>query len=286
MAFPQNANGDTSAVDELNGKLTQIDYLARGIAVDQARNVYVANWSDETGWVTVYAAGSWGDVAPIQTINGPSTGLDPTAIAVDANRNIYVANYRYNNLEVFGAGSNGNVAPTRTIGGANTELDYPEGVAVDASGRVYATTGFWGGIQAILVFAAGANGNVAPIQTIAGSNTGLNLPADVAVDSNDNIYVSNTCGYGCGAVTVYAADASGNVAPIQTISGSATELDGPIGIAVDSVKNIYVSNTQDWYGQPGTITVYSAGSSGNVAPFQTISGTNTRLLYPAGLAVR
>ena len=69
----------------------------------------------------------------------------------------------------------------------------------------------------VTVYAEGATGDATPIQDISGSNTGLNLPNDVAVDASGNIYVANYVG---NSVTVYAAGATGNVAPIQDISGS------------------------------------------------------------------
>ena len=45
------------------------------------------------------------------------------------------------------------------------------------------------------------------------------------------IYVTNAR---TPSVTVYAADANGNVPPIRTISGSRTHLNGPAGIALDA----------------------------------------------------
>lgn len=55
-----------------------------------------------------------------------------------------------------------------------------------------------------------ANGNIAPIRTIQGSNTGLNGANGVAIDANGNIYIANTVG---NTITVYANDANGNAAP-------------------------------------------------------------------------
>ena len=44
------------------------------------------------------------------------------------------------------------------------------------------------------------------------------------------------------SVTVYAALANGNVAPIRTIAGRSTQLSYPTGIAVDGSGHIYVAN--------------------------------------------
>jgi len=60
------------------------------------------------------------------------------------------------------------------------------------------------------VFAANASGNAAPLRTISGSATGLNVPSGIALDVSGNMYVANANG---NSVTEYAAAAAGNVAP-------------------------------------------------------------------------
>ncbi len=95
-----------------------------GAAVDSNGNLYVADFSSST--VTVYPAGSDGNVAPSATIGGPNTGLNtPDGIALDASGNIYVANFSSATVTVYPAGSNGNVAPSATIGGPNTASTLP-----------------------------------------------------------------------------------------------------------------------------------------------------------------
>jgi hypothetical protein len=137
--------------------------------------------------------------------------------------------------------------------------------------------------SSVTVYAAGANGNVAPIQKIKGPRTGLDFPWDVAIDDACNIYVGNvgSPGGGEGRVTVYAAGANGDAAPIQSITGSNTGLVTASGIAVDSDRNIYVLSTGS-----AAMLVFAAGANGNVAPIQTIAGEKTRLRFPEGIAFR
>lgn len=60
-----------------------------------------------------------------------------------------------------------------------------------------------------------------------------------------------------------------------------TKLKEPMGIAIDGIDNIYTANeTYNW------ITVYTAGSTGNVPPMNTIKGKKTGLNIPLGIAVR
>ena len=81
-------------------------------------------------------------------------------------------------------------------------------------------------------------------------------------------------------LTVYAAGANGNVAPIQVIYGHPlTKLGHPSGIAVDSGDNLYAANYNN------SITVYAAGSNGNVAPIRKIKGSRTQLANPMGILI-
>jgi sugar lactone lactonase YvrE len=239
--------------------------------------------------VSVYPFGSNGNVTPDS--NGPSaTGLSlPFGVALDSNLNIYVANNGANSVTEYAAGSSGNSAPIATIAGSNTGLINPSGVALDSSKNIYvANLGSLSGASDIVtIFAAGSNGNVSPTATITGPATGLNYPTAITLDSSGNIYVANagTQNGGANTVTVYPAGSNGNVAPSATISGSNTGLLVPWGIALDSSKNIYVANDGSSVGQSDSVTVYPAGSNGNVTPSATISGTNTGLDSPGGIAV-
>jgi len=98
----------------------------------------------------------------------------------------------------------------------------------------------------ITVYHLHASGNVAPIRTISGSNTGLSAASyGIALDSSGNIYVaSHGCGSNdeCWPMNVYAAGAQGNAAPIRTIFGSMTGLLGSTGVALDASNNLYVAN--------------------------------------------
>jgi hypothetical protein len=79
------------------------------------------------------------------------------------------------------------------------------------------------------VYAAGANGNVEPVQTITGNRTKLVEPVGIALDSSDSIYAAN---FYNSTVTVYAAGAANNAKPINTIGGLRTGLHQPEGIAI------------------------------------------------------
>ena len=201
-----------------------------GVVFDSKGQVFVSAFlPDGRSAIEVFAPGANGCATPKRTIS------DSGGLAIDSNNLLYVANAKMATIDIFPAGSSTMQAQS---GGSNTGLGAPgtsalpgNTVAVDASRNVYV---FDTKTATISEFAAGATGNVAPIRTIAGSNTGLaggnGFTFGLAVSkTSGEIFVSNS---GSNAILGFAATASGNVAPIQTIAGSATGLAEPLGLVV------------------------------------------------------
>jgi len=236
--------------------------------------------------VTAYPLTANGNIAPTQNIVGAATGLGfPRRVVLDSTLNIYVANAPAaggHSITVYAPAATGNVAPLRTITGAATGLTGVDGLAIDGGGNLFAancaTCFHSSGSDGILIFAAGANGNVAPTNTIAGAATTLNAPTALTFDASGNLLVSNGGG---SSVTTFAPGATGNVAPIATIAGAATGLTGndPECVRNDAAGLIYVcvNNTS-------TIAVFAAGANGNVAPVRTLSGAATGLVTPTSVS--
>ncbi len=190
-------------------------------------------------------------------------------------------------VTAFAAGSTGSVASPEIIDGTGTGLmgGAPIGVALDASGRIYASSPNLGTIE---VFAPGSSGNAAPVATISGAQTGLgeapeNAPLGVALDAGGNIYTTTTSN----SVVVFPplGGGSGNIneSPTATISGASTMLNSPTGLTIGATGNIYVANSS------GGVTIYPALGSGtgnlNEPPTATIAGSNTGLGAAKGIAL-
>jgi hypothetical protein len=82
------------------------------------------------------------------------------------------------------------------------------------------------------------------------------------------------------SVLVFPLNASGNTAPLRTITGAQTGLSQPIGAAMDSQGNLYVANRNG-----STVTVYPPLANGNVAPLRTLTATGMGAPEAVALAV-
>jgi len=155
-----------------------------GMAMDIRGRLYVANKLNNA--ITVFAAGATGNASPVDTIAGPNTGLNaPLGIVVDPGGRIYVANSgtsaATSSITVYASGASGNATPIRTIAGAATGLDQPQGIALDGGQRIFAaSSAFTSHLYRITVYPGNADGNVAPVLTLAGSNTGLSVPSQLS----------------------------------------------------------------------------------------------------------
>jgi len=254
-----------------------------------SEELFVSNYAANT--VTVYQRTAHGDVTPVRTIR---TGLDqPHSLGVDLlGRELFVAN------NLFGAqGARINVyeldasfpadPPQRTITGPRTLLNRPAGIVVDSVHQeLYVANDLGVGTSSITVFALAANGNVAPLRVIQGPQTGLAGPLGLGLDLvHDELFVVNYKTLAGGSITVFPRTASGNVRPLRTLQGDNTGFNNPQGIALDLVRDeMIVANSFFATVSPGNVLVFPRAASGNVRPVRQLSGPDTSLCNPIGLA--
>lgn len=234
-----------------------------GVAVDTAGNVYVADGSNQTirkitpAGVVSTLAGS-----PLQKGAADGSGssarfFDPTGLAVGGDGAVYVADRNNNAIRKITSGGSvstlaGAVGGTSSADGIGSaaRFDGPGGVALDGSGNLYVADTENHTIRKITPGAA--------VTTVAGSagssgatdGTGsaarFNAPSGVAVDLLGNVYVADSGNHTirkitpAGATTTLAGEAGVNG---SSDGGSAAHFDGPSGIAVDSLGNVYVADT-------------------------------------------
>ena len=129
--------------------------------------------------------------------------------------------------------------------------------------------------------------------TVDGTGTAAQFtnPASTAVDSNGNIYVSDPSAHvirkitAAGVVTTFAGTL-GSAGSADGV-GAAARFNGPSGVAVDGLGNVYVADTNNhvirFISTTGTVTtpVGTAGSFGSADGV----GAAARFTYPYGVAV-
>ena len=288
----RTASGNVAPLRTLQGAETKL-LVPAGIAVDTVNNeIVVANLGDpptQLASITVYSRTASGAAGPLRIISGGETLLNlPVGIAVDPRNNeVLVANTH--SITVYGRLASGNVKPLRKIGGPVTRQFV--GIAVDPEHNEVLVTSLGDNSRdgAVTVYRRTDSGeDVVPLRTLSGLATHLVNPLGIAVDpGNNEVLVTNLGDDANGpAVTVYSRTAEGNVGPLRTLSGGATGLVGPRGLAVDTVNNeVVVANLGD-SAIDDAVTVYSRVANGNFGPVRPpLSGAATGLSGPAFVAV-
>lgn len=205
--------------------------------------------------------------------------------------------------------------PKRAISGEKTEIEFQSGVYVDPeTGEIYAANNDTR--DKLVVFGPGADGDVEPVRQIETPHGTFGVAIDHA---HQELFLTVQHD---SAIVVYRKDATGSEAPIRSIQGNRSGIADPHGIALDPKDDVmFVANygsthsvdggltprtgvpsggqgrdKPNWpwgreYAVPGsgriggpTIVVHSRTAKGNAAPLRVISGPNTQLNWPTGLA--
>jgi hypothetical protein len=141
----------------------------------------------------------------------------------------------------------------------------------------------------VSTFPAGTSANGGPSFHITGGATGLGANTGVAI-SPFNLHTYVTRGVVApSAVRGFAPGTTGNSAPEILISGPATGLSAPSGVAFDTDGDVWITNTLGpaiFAGtcgfQLGNIKAYDPGANGNYPPFGTITDC---AIGPVGIVV-
>jgi hypothetical protein len=257
-----------------------------GVTVDGAGNVYVADTSNQT-LREISPAGSVSTLAGNPGIGGFADGTGagatffyPAGIAATSGGTVYVADTGNHTVRLMATpgsvttyagyvGIKGSANGT----GSGALFSYPYGVAVDGSGNLY--IGDSGNNTVRKVNSGGGASTLAGTPGLpgfadgAGGSAGFSDPSGVAVDGAGNVYVADAGNSTIrkisagGAVTTLAGQAG--VAGSSDGTGAAARFNAPRGVAVDSVGNVYVADTEN-----DTIRKITAG--GTVTTLAGVAG--------------
>ncbi len=277
-----------------------------GLAVDPVNNI-VAMTDVNRKSVLSYdrTAGSTNGAItpPRRQVFGPLTNVGFVAgiLADPEHKEIFAVN---NDIEdtmiVLPYDAHGNAAPSRLLSIPHQSW----GIALSRTHDQIAITVEVQ--QAIVFYQRDARNVTAPRRTIRGPSTGLADPHGIYWDDNRNeIGVANhgnfrglvhDVGAGCAptglpdaeggavlppSITIYSGDAHGDQKPLRTIQGIRTQLDFPMGLALDAEHNEFaVANNGD-----NSVLVFSRTASGDAAPIRVIRGDKTGVNRPMGVAI-
>ncbi len=233
-------DGDAAPTRVLTGASTQITSdNAYEVYVDETRDLLYVAYSDGV-FVFANAATIDGDVAPVRTITGATTGLvtadrDKRLFVDEVNDRLYVVDGDTATVLVWDAAStvDGDTAPSRTIVGGNTGFNFPWGIAVDVGRDILYVADE--SADAVFIFdgASSLDGDVAPDRILMGATSTLAGPAGIDVDPISNrLYVSHYPSDAAISIWDDASTVDGDVAPTRSLTGASTGIDSTADVDV------------------------------------------------------
>lgn len=194
-------------------------------------------------------------------------------------------------LTACGGGDNDS-SPISEVMSVGTPLNTPTGVAVDPLGNIYVADSGNNVIRKISptgVATTLAGSGVAGFVDGAGASASFNAPIGVAIDSVGNVYVGDADNNAirkispAGVVTTYAG---GSAHGSADGTGAAAKFEHPMGVAVDTVGNVYVgdagNNAVRKISPVGTVTTLAGGRA---TGFTNGTGMAASFDYPTSVAV-
>lgn len=279
----------------------------RGVAVDSAGTVYVADYQNQTvrkitaAGVTTTLAGTAGSIGSSDGTGAAARFKSPNGVAVDSAGNVYVADSGNRTIrKITPAGVVTSLAGSSTnnsiTDGTGTAAGFKEirNLSIDSAGNLYVTDFLSHVVRKIT--AAGvvttiAGGSGIPGSTDAtGTSARFYAPSAVAADSSGNLYVADTSNN-----AIRKISSSGAVTLFAGLPGRTSSLDGnrasarfedPYSVAADGSGNVYVADATDHSIRKITSAGVVTTLAGKPGSFGSSNGSGTEATFfgPLGIA--
>lgn len=264
---------DRPPTSTVTGAATHTDAL-RDLAYAGGR-LYTLD--DDT--VRVFAPGASGNAVPQRTIDvDVPDGQHGWAIAVGTDGTTWVLtsddDLTSSTVLRYEAGASGAAVPT-TVDNTELGLVSPLDIAERPTGFALLDNDS-NSIRFLQLPAGGDAVEVGGIEAGSGTQTQIFGPSSIETAPDGRLVVT-----GQDWVSVFAAGAEGDVAPLQYVQGAATRIGITLGAGLDSRGNLYVGSADSWsVGAHPRVLRFAPGATGDVAPATVLTGTRTGLTLP------
>ena len=219
---------------------------------------------------------------------------NPYGVATDTNGNVYVAdhaNHKIRKITSTGVvttlagstqGSNDGLA-------ASAQFYFPNAIAVNSLGEVFVADTNNHRIRKISISGIVTTfaGSIMGYSDGTGTEAKFSAPLGIAIDSNNNLYVTDSYNYKvrkitpAGVVTTFAGSTIGYTDGM----GSDAQFDRPMGIAIDTNGNLYLADINNKkirkITSSGLVSTLAGSINGNADGI----GTVAQFANPLGVAV-
>jgi sugar lactone lactonase YvrE len=238
-------------------------WFPAGAAADRSGNVYIADSANHT-IRKISPSGVVSTFAGRAGVHGSADGAaqaarfwNPGGLTMDGGGNLLVADSANNTIRRITAAGNvqtiagkAGVRPDLVNGTATVaRFNNPARVVTDHAGNIYVVDKFNEVIRKITpagIVSTLAGSRFVGTEDGDGTSASFNSPSQIAIDADDNLYVADTMNHTIRKITL-----SGAVTTFAGLAGISGSRDGPlssalfnqpVGLAIDSRGNMYVSS--------------------------------------------
>jgi streptogramin lyase len=253
-------NGSEGDVDGMGASSTFNE--PSGVVLDSLGNIYVTDRGNykirkitPSGMVSTFAGS--GSIGGTDGLGTAASFYNPEGITIDSSNNIYVTDtYNHKIRKITSAGDVTTLAGTGSWGyvdgaGNTAKFKYPVGITIDSSNNIYVAD--FGGNRIRKITPSGDVSTIAGTG-ITGSNNGagtsatFNGPEGITIDSLGHVYVADTNNHKIRRIdtsNVVSNFVGTGVAGSSDGLGTTASFKSPRGLAIDSLDNVYVADTNN-----------------------------------------